>query len=218
MQVYIADTFKQTRIQTYVVRMLCQYGLHLLSQCIHVVVGLGRQQIEEYCRYPGQQVVIAFVLFGIDNRVVEGGLFRIVNRFLYLLVISADAFHEGFLKVLEFDAVKGHRIMRCPVRLEKRVFIITHTNAFSILACKDSVNQTNNKINLVILFLIRLLFCRICRNFIAVSIIFLIFALRILSIIIIITKINYELQNVFYGNYAAIDGRRMGAVARINCV
>ena len=48
MQVYLADALKELGVQSYVVGVLCQDGLHLLCQRIHLVIGLCTQQVEEY--------------------------------------------------------------------------------------------------------------------------------------------------------------------------
>ena len=127
--------------------MLCQYGLHLLRQRIHLIVRLGTQQIKEHRRHTRQQVVIALVLLRIDDGILERWLLRIVDSFLYLLVVATDAFHEGLLEVLQTDAIKGHHIMRRPVRFKKRINIFTHTNAFSFIACKITKSRAKNKIN-----------------------------------------------------------------------
>ena len=39
-QVYLADALEQPWVQPYVVGVLCQYGLHLLRQGVHLVIGL----------------------------------------------------------------------------------------------------------------------------------------------------------------------------------
>ena len=50
-QVNLSDTFEESWVEAYVVGMLGQQGLHLLRQGIHLVVGLGTQQVEEYRRH-----------------------------------------------------------------------------------------------------------------------------------------------------------------------
>ena len=47
-QVYLTDALEEPGVQSYVVGMLCQDGLHLLCQSIHLVIGLCTQQVEEY--------------------------------------------------------------------------------------------------------------------------------------------------------------------------
>ena len=47
-QVYLTDTLKESGIQTHVVGMLGEDGLHLLGQRIHLVVGFCAEQVEEY--------------------------------------------------------------------------------------------------------------------------------------------------------------------------
>ena len=115
-QVYLADSLKQAWVQPYIVGMLCQDGLYLLCQRIHLVVGLSTQQVEEHGAHARQQVIVALILLRVDDGVVEGRLLRVVDSLFYLLVVAADAFHEGFLVVLQADTVKGHGVVRCVVR------------------------------------------------------------------------------------------------------
>ena len=141
-QVYVAYALKQARVQSYVVRMLRQHGLHPLRQSIHVVISLCRQQVEEHRRHPAQQVVVALVLLSVDDGIVESRLLGIVDDFLYLFVVTADTLHEGLLEVLQSDAVEGHRVVRCAVRLKKRVH--SHSNcqlsimSYQLSTCKIS--------------------------------------------------------------------------------
>ena len=125
--VYEFDALKQPGVQSHVVGVLSQDGLYLLCQSIHLVVRFCTQQIEENGRNPRQQVVVALILLRINNGVVEGGLLGVVDDFLYLLVIPADALHEGLLIIFHTDTVKGHRIVRCVVRFKKWILTIAHT-------------------------------------------------------------------------------------------
>ena len=117
--------------------MLCQDGLHLLRQCIHLIVGLGTHQIEEYRGHAAQQVVITFsVFFCVYDSIVESRLFRIIDGLLNLFIITADTLHESLFVVLQTDTVEGHGIMRCLVILEKGVyanFIVVHIAIFNPL-------------------------------------------------------------------------------------
>ena len=121
MQVYLTDAFKEFRIQPHVIGVLRQDGLYLLRQSIHLVVGLGTEQVEEHRRHPRQQVVVALVLFGIDDGIVEGRTLGVVDGLLYLFVITTDTLHEGFLEVFQSDAVEGHGVVWCAVRFKEGI-------------------------------------------------------------------------------------------------
>ena len=137
MPVDILDALKQPGIQPDVVGMLGQDGLHLLCQGIHFVVGLSTQQVEEHGRHPRQQVVVTLVFLSVDDGVVKSRTFRIIDGLLYLFIVAADTLHESLLIVFYADAVEGHRVMRCVVRLEERVYplnlLLTHIFVFVIV-------------------------------------------------------------------------------------
>ena len=128
--VHVLDALKQPLVQPYVVGMLGQDGRHLLRQGVHVVVRLGRQQVEEHCRRAAQQVVVVVLLVvHVDDGIVERGLLGVVDNLVYLLVVAAYALHEGFFEVLQTDTVKRRRVVRRKVRLEKRIlslFLLIH--------------------------------------------------------------------------------------------
>ena len=136
-QMHVAYPLKQPWVQPYVVGVLRQDGLHLLSQCVHLVVRLCRQQVEEHRAHAAQQVVVALVLLGIDDGVVERRLLRVVDGLLYLLIVAADALHEGLLVVFQADTVERHRVVRCVIRFQKRILVLTHTNVL-FLTCKGT--------------------------------------------------------------------------------
>ena len=120
--VYVLDALKEPLVQSDVVGVLGQDGLYLLGQGIHLVVGLGREEVEEHRRHALQEVVVALGLVVlVDDGVVEGGLRRVVDGLLYLLVVAAYAFHEGRLEVFETYAVEGYGVVWGAVGHEKRV-------------------------------------------------------------------------------------------------
>ena len=126
---HLADAFKQLGVQPHVVFMLRQDGLHLLSQLVHLVVRLSRQQVEEHRRNPFQQVVIAIALVkGIQDGIVESWFLGIVDSLLQILVVTTDALHEGLLVVCQLNTVKRHSVVQSAVRFEKWVLMVAHTN------------------------------------------------------------------------------------------
>ena len=131
-QMHVAHPLEQPGVEPHVVGVLCQDGLYLLGQCVHLVVGLGTEQVEEYRRHAAQQVVVALVFLGVDDGVVECWLLRVVDGLLNLLVVASDAFHESLLVVFQTDAVEGHRVVRRPIGLKKRVLMFVHCFAVSI--------------------------------------------------------------------------------------
>ena len=48
MAMNVLDAFEEAFVETKVIGMLRQNGAHLLCQRIHIVIGLGRQQVEEH--------------------------------------------------------------------------------------------------------------------------------------------------------------------------
>ena len=120
--------------------MLCQYRAQLLCQLIHLVVGLCRQQIEEYARGTRQQViVIVLLIVHRDNRIVKRRLLGVIDNLLYLLILTTDTLHEGLLEVLQADAVERRRVVRRVIWLKKRVYpfiLLIHNILFSLSACK----------------------------------------------------------------------------------
>ena len=128
----IADALKEPLVQADVVGVLRQDGAQLLGQGVHLVVGLGREQVEEHRRHAAQQVVVAHAVLLVvdaDDSVVEGGLPRVVDQLVYLLILPADALHKRLLEVLKPDAVERGHVVGRVVRKEKRVlsfFILTH--------------------------------------------------------------------------------------------
>ena len=106
-----ADALKQSGVQTNIIGMLRQYGLYLLGQRIHLVVGLGRQQVEENSRHTRQQTIVTLILLRIDNGIVEGRFLRIVDNLLYLFIIATNTLHEGLFVVLHPYTVEGYHVM-----------------------------------------------------------------------------------------------------------
>ena len=147
--VHCLDAFKQPRVQPNVVGMLRQNRRHLLRQRVHLVVRLGRQQVEEHRRRAVQKVVVVVLLVvNRDDRVVERRLLRVVDYLLYLLVLAAYALHEGLLEVLQADTVERRRVVRRIIRLKKRILpliLLVHNNSFSITACKGTNKSRKRK-------------------------------------------------------------------------
>ena len=140
-QVHVFHSLEEFFVQSHVICMLGEHGLQLLGQGLHLVVGLGAHQVEEHGRYPAQQVVIPVIVFlGIDDGIVECGLFGIVDGLLYLLIIAADAFQKSLFVVLHPNTVEGHGVMWCLVVLKKGVyanFIVVHIAIFNPLLKKQ---------------------------------------------------------------------------------
>ena len=106
------DALKQLAVEPHVVGMFRQYGLQLLGQCIHLVVGFCTQQIEEHGGYPRQQVVVAVVVvIGMDDGIVESGLVWIVDGLVHQFFVSAYAFHESLLIVFQANLVEGNTLV-----------------------------------------------------------------------------------------------------------
>ena len=131
MAMHILHTLEELLVEAHVVGMLRQDGAHLLCQGVHLVVGLGREEIEEHGRHTVEQVVVALrVVVLVDDGIVESGSCRIIDGFLEVFLVTADALHERLLIVLHTDTVEGRRVVGRAIRLEKRVlplrFIFSH--------------------------------------------------------------------------------------------
>ena len=130
--VHILDALKEFLIEADVVGMLREDGTHLLGQRVHLVVRLGREQVEEHGAHPRQQVVIAcpvLLVVDTDDRIVEGGFLRVVDKLLYLFVVATDALEHRFLIVLQTDTVERGRIVGRTIREEKGIlshFVFFH--------------------------------------------------------------------------------------------
>ena len=80
------------------------------------------------------------VVFYSDG-VVKCGFFRIIDDFIYCLIVAAHAFHKGLFIIIKAYLVKGNGIVKCTVKLHERVLSFLgyiHAFAFSICLCKDS--------------------------------------------------------------------------------
>ena len=144
MLMHIFDTLKQFFVESDIIGMLRQDWTHLLGQGIHLIVGLSRQQIEEYSTDTTQQVIIALTILLVihtDDGIVESWFLGIVDNLVYLFLVTTDTLHKRLLIVLQTDTVKGHRVVRCIVFLEKGVesFLFTH-NILHFSACKNTNN------------------------------------------------------------------------------
>ena len=131
---------KQALVQTDIVGMLGKDGTHLLSQRIHLVVGLGRKQIKEYSRNATQQIVVALLILLViytDNGIVECRFCRIIDNTLYLFIVATDAFQHSLFEIFHADTVEWGCVVRCVIRFKERVrssflFVYHYTNSFRI--------------------------------------------------------------------------------------
>ena len=152
MAVHVLDALKESRVQSDVVGMLRQYGLYLLSQCVHLVVGLSREQVEEHRAHAVEQIIVAFGLVVlVDDGIVERGLGGVVDGFLYLLIITTDALHESLLVVFQSDAVEGYGVVGCIIWFKKWVlsllYILIHNVMLSFRAANLQFNYELRIIN-----------------------------------------------------------------------
>ena len=85
--------------------------LKFLCKSIHLVIGLSRKEIEEDGRNIIQKIVIAIIILGINYGVIERRRLWIINEFLYMLIITTDTFHEGFLVMLHLYKVERWSLM-----------------------------------------------------------------------------------------------------------
>ena len=144
MAVNIFDAFKQPFVQADVIGMLCQQRTHLLCQLVHGVIRLSRQQIEEHRRGSRQQVIISLAVLFVVNRddgIIKRRRLLAVYKLVYLLILTAHALHEGLIKVLQSDTVKGHRLVRRIIFSKKRInsiFLFNHN-----ILCSFSLQSYN---------------------------------------------------------------------------
>ena len=131
MAMNILYTFKEFLVEADIIGMFRQDGTHLLSQSIHIIIGLCREEVEEYCADTTQQIIVVlsiFLIINIDDGIIEGRFLGIVNNLVDLLIITTDALHEGLLIVFQTDTVEWRRIVRCIIFFKKWVqsFLFTH--------------------------------------------------------------------------------------------
>ena len=103
MPVYVLDTLEQFLVQADIIGMLRQDRTHLLCQCIHLIVCLGREQIEEHCRDTSQQVIVmltVFLIIHVDDGIVEGRFIGVVDDLIDLFIITADTLQHRLLEIL----------------------------------------------------------------------------------------------------------------------
>ena len=112
---------KVALVEEDVVGVFREDGRHLLRQRVHLVVGLGREEVEEDLCDALQHVVGRHH----GDGVVERRRLGIVGDELDEGVIHADAFKHGRLIVLEAYLVEGCRVVRRTVVLVKE-WIISH--------------------------------------------------------------------------------------------
>ena len=120
-QVYGLDALKERLVERHVVGMLGEHGLYLLRQGVHLIGRLCAEEGEEHGRHPVEQPVVAAVVVGIDDGIVESGLGGVVDGLGDLLVIAPDAFDEGLFIVLKPDFVEGDGVVGRVERLKERV-------------------------------------------------------------------------------------------------
>ena len=129
---HIFDALKEFLIETDIIGMFRQNRTHLLRQGIHLVVGLCREQVEEYGADTIQQIVVVFAILPVvdgNNGIIKGGFGRIVDNLVYLLIFTTDALEHGLLVVFHTDTIKGRRVVGRVIRQEKRIcsfFILVH--------------------------------------------------------------------------------------------
>ena len=113
------DALEVSAVEHDIVGVLGEDGRQLLCQRVHIVVGLGREQVEEDLGHALEHVVGR----GDGDRVVEGGRLGIVDDALDESIVLPNTFHDGGLVVLELYAVEGSRIVgRLIVFVEKRIY------------------------------------------------------------------------------------------------
>ena len=76
---------------------------------------------EEHGRHSVEQAVVAAVVVGIDDGIVESGLGGVIDGLRDLLVVAPDAFDEGLFIVLKPDFVEGNGVVGRIIRLKERV-------------------------------------------------------------------------------------------------
>ena len=115
--VYGLDAQPEVGVEHHAVAVLGQDGGHLLCQGVHLVVGVGTDEVEEGVGDLRQGAVA----LGYDG-VLEGGGFGILRDALYVGHVALHAFHHGSFVVLEADLVEGDGVEWGAVGLiEKRV-------------------------------------------------------------------------------------------------
>ena len=100
------DALEVAFVEHDVLGVLREQGLHLLCQRIHLVVGMGTEQVEERRGDPFQGAVIERV-----DGVLERRRFGIVQDALQVSILAAHALEHGLLVVLETDLVEGNRLV-----------------------------------------------------------------------------------------------------------
>ena len=101
MPMHMLNSFKKFFVEHHVVGMLCQHRLQLLCQCVHIIVGLGTKQIEEYSAHSTKQSVVFVILVFAYQGIVECGLIGVIDDSVKLFVVSPYAFNKRFLIVFE---------------------------------------------------------------------------------------------------------------------
>ena len=121
---YSLDAFKQSLIETHVISMLCQRRLNLLCQCVHLIIRLSRKKIEENGRHFVKQSIVFILIILFDNRVIKCRRLRIIDDFVYMLIVTAYSFHESLFVIFELYLVERRHFMYCSIFAEK--WILSH--------------------------------------------------------------------------------------------
>ena len=132
--IHILHALEQAWVENDIVAVLGENRTELLGQGLHVVVGLGAHEAREDRGHTVEQVVVVFALavVGDGNGVVECGLVGVVDDLRDLLVVAADALHEGGLKILKAYLVEWHRVMGRPIGLHERIFAFLTVDHVSV--------------------------------------------------------------------------------------
>jgi len=101
------DPEPEVGVEHHAVAVLGQEGRHLLGQCVHLVVGVGTDEVEERRRHLRQRAVA----LGYDG-VLEGGGLRVLGDAFDVGHVALHALHHGFFVVLETDLVEGDGVER----------------------------------------------------------------------------------------------------------
>ena len=121
-------------LEEHVVGVLREDGSHLLRQCFHLVVRLGREQVVEDLGHSLQQVVRR----GHGDGVVERRRLWVVHDLLDESFVLTDAFEHGGFVVLELYLVEGRRLVGRLIVLGKE-WIVSHSlnDRFKFFLCSS---------------------------------------------------------------------------------
>ena len=106
------NALPQGFVEHNLVAVLGQYGRHLLGQGVHLVVGVGTEQIEKHVADARQRAVAS----GNDG-VLESGLLGIADDALDVGIVALHALEHCFFVILKLYLVEGHRVVQRSVGL-----------------------------------------------------------------------------------------------------